>query len=555
MIATLYFLAQTIFMGEFKSLEYQKMNTNSDRVLKEINKDLDQINHMNKDWADWDDTYYFLKSKDIESYNKNLDYTSVANLQLDLFLLTHKDSIIVSKELGEDDFKKTNDSFINEIKTHKELFNIKNESENILSFIEFKGHGVWLVSARGVTLSDRSTPYIGSLIMAKRVNPSYFKKISEKLNLNIKFTEISPFPKNDLIETENLLIKNENLKLSNGKYIIFENIQESKIILSGKKSFYQFIAVASFIYLFILLIIFYILEKKIFSRLINLVHEINKIDVNNATKIEEQFNDNEEINKLIQTINHFIDRIKQDYELLVQKGKFESLGLMAGGIAHEINNPLTVIKINTKKVLSSLEKNMQEIHSIPINKLQKNLATIDRIVEIIQGLKKISRQSPDDELEVVYAEDIIKDIQSIEYGLLQDKDVSIEYIIKDEGLKFLGLEAQISQILINLIVNSQHAIKDLDDKWIVVTLEENGEEVIFSVTDSGPGIPKNIQDKMMDPFFTTKDIGKGTGLGLSVCRKIARFHSGDIEIDTHCKNTKFTLSLPSHKNGAIKTAS
>jgi signal transduction histidine kinase len=93
-------------------------------------------------------------------------------------------------------------------------------------------------------------------------------------------------------------------------------------------------------------------------------------------------------------------------------------------------------------------------------------------------------------------------------------------------------------------VNSFDAIQELPDKWVKVEVLEAGEYVSLSVIDSGDGIPKDIQNKMMQPFYTTKGIGKGTGLGLSISNGIITGHGGKIYVDEFSKNTKITLVLP-----------
>lgn len=103
---------------------------------------------------------------------------------------------------------------------------------------------------------------------------------------------------------------------------------------------------------------------------------------------------------------------------------------------------------------------------------------------------------------------------------------------------------EISQVFLNLLNNSHDAILDLNEKWIKIDVKDSGEYVEVSITDSGSGIPKEIQDKMMQPFFTTKEVGKGTGLGLSISRGIIDSHQGKMYIDPNNKNTCFIIKLP-----------
>ena len=103
---------------------------------------------------------------------------------------------------------------------------------------------------------------------------------------------------------------------------------------------------------------------------------------------------------------------------------------------------------------------------------------------------------------------------------------------------------QIGQVFIILLNNSVDAIKELDNKWINLSISDHNHGYEFVVEDSGPGIPKDVADNIFMPFFTTKGVGEGTGLGLSLAVKIIKLHGGDIRIDHTAKNTKFIIYLP-----------
>jgi signal transduction histidine kinase len=102
--------------------------------------------------------------------------------------------------------------------------------------------------------------------------------------------------------------------------------------------------------------------------------------------------------------------------------------------------------------------------------------------------------------------------------------------------------------------NSFDAVETLPEKWIQVETRDLGERVEFSVTDSGSGIPAEYRARLLQPFFTTKEIGKGTGLGLSVSRGIVEAHQGSLTLDTQCPHTRFVVSLPKTQSRMEKEA-
>lgn len=121
----------------------------------------------------------------------------------------------------------------------------------------------------------------------------------------------------------------------------------------------------------------------------------------------------------------------------------------------------------------------------------------------------------------------------------------IELVIECEQNIFIKCRpSEISQVLLNLLNNSIDAIENLDKRWIKIKSIVDAGHVEISVTDSGGRIPAENQDKLMQPFFTTKAIGKGTGLGLSVSRGIILSHGGQFFLDTNCMNTRFVIHLP-----------
>jgi signal transduction histidine kinase len=226
----------------------------------------------------------------------------------------------------------------------------------------------------------------------------------------------------------------------------------------------------------------------------------------------------------------------------MHSAKMSSLGEMASGISHEINNPLTIIKGKAgtiRKILSNENPDLLKAQA----ELLKIEQTVNRISKIIKGLKSFSRNGTNDPKEPALLVNMIEDtlelcrerfhFREIELRIGNIADVLIE-----------SRPEQISQIILNLLGNSLDAIADLPKRWISIDSRTVDNMVQIIVTDSGNGIDEQIALKMMQPFFTTKDIGKGTGLGLSISMGIARDHKGKLSYDNTSSNTRFVLELP-----------
>ena len=124
-------------------------------------------------------------------------------------------------------------------------------------------------------------------------------------------------------------------------------------------------------------------------------------------------------------------------------------------------------------------------------------------------------------------------------------------IIGNQDLEFDCRPTQISQVLVSLINNSLDATRDLPEKWIEIQMEDQNGKIRITVTDSGNGIPEGIANKIMNPFFTTKEIGKGTGLGLSISKGIIENHGGTITLNTASPHTQFIIELPIQQNVSV----
>lgn len=231
---------------------------------------------------------------------------------------------------------------------------------------------------------------------------------------------------------------------------------------------------------------------------------------------------------------------------LMNSANLASLGEMASGIAHEINNPLAIIKgkvdIIKKRVIAP-DRDDEKI-LIDLGKID---GTVDRISRIIQGLRKLARGDNEETPTPVQLKNLVEDIFIIskERFLANKIDLKLEM---SEDLLVICRSIQLEQVLINLLNNALDATLELPerDRWVTVRAYKfNDARIQIAVTDGGKGIPKNITEKIMQPFFTTKPTGKGTGLGLSISKNLIESQGGLFQINKASPNTEFLITLPS----------
>lgn len=222
--------------------------------------------------------------------------------------------------------------------------------------------------------------------------------------------------------------------------------------------------------------------------------------------------------------------------------KMTSLGEIAGGIAHEINNPLTIAVGIAEKLKRHAEAN-RITPELVLQSSEKLHSITDRITNIIKGLKSFARDAEQDAIITYSLSQIILDAQPYLEAKLKKLNIDFRTSIPKDFL-IECRPVQITQAIVNLVHNASDAIEHLPTKWISLEVEEEDKGIIIKLKDSGAGIPKIIADKIMDPFFTTKDIGRGTGLGLSITKSIIETHHGILFLDSHCSNTCFIMRLP-----------
>jgi C4-dicarboxylate-specific signal transduction histidine kinase len=267
---------------------------------------------------------------------------------------------------------------------------------------------------------------------------------------------------------------------------------------------------------------------------------------------ETEFASSGSINFFITSLKYTLDNViirmdhyaadQETQAMKVMSSKMYTLGEMAASIAHELNNPLTVIQ-----GLAWMSSSLLEGDQIPLPKISENMNKIismtERSSKIIKGLRVFARDATDDPMGPIELNSIIEETLELCRGKIKSRGITIDW---EPGLPAYstGKSVQISQVLLNLLNNSADAIENEKEPWIKISYEHKDYFWIVSVTDSGKGIPPEVVNKMMSPFFTTKPVGKGTGLGLSISSSILKSHGGEFWYDKDCENTRFCFSLP-----------
>ena len=226
-----------------------------------------------------------------------------------------------------------------------------------------------------------------------------------------------------------------------------------------------------------------------------------------------------------------------------------TLGELSAGVAHELNQPLTVIKTGSNFILRKI-KNNQPLSDETLKTLAEEIdAQVDRASRIINHMREFGRKTEIHKT-AVQVNEAIKGMLTVIGRQLELRKIKLLLDLDPELPPMLGDKNRLEQIFINLAMNARDALEEpaITEKIIRIrSFYENG-WIKIDFTDNGCGIPKENQEKIFEPFFSTKGVGQGTGLGLSISYGIIRDYQGQIQVNSRMgSGTSFTLQFPALK--------
>jgi iron only hydrogenase large subunit-like protein/nitrogen-specific signal transduction histidine kinase len=236
------------------------------------------------------------------------------------------------------------------------------------------------------------------------------------------------------------------------------------------------------------------------------------------------------------------DDLKEAQEQLESAEKLASIGQLAAGVAHEINNPLGTILLYSSMLKKQVEKQMDNVQHV--EDLSLIIEEANRCKNIVANLLNFARQG---KLHVsrINTYDLLADILKTVEKNPAHRNVTIKLSELAEDCSVEADGDQLKQVFLNIINNAIEAMEDVQDKAIEIILVPENEYLLIEITDNGMGIPRENQAKIFTPFFTTKKIGKGTGLGLAISYGIIKMHQGFISFQSEeGKGTKFKIKIP-----------
>jgi signal transduction histidine kinase len=562
-----FFTAKEIHKG-FAQIEQKDAEINLSRIEDSIQNEHESMINKLGDWAQWDDCYKYIKDRNKIFAKANLQPTLTLS-KFDIYTFWALDKKLVwgtSLNLKtENDNEKLFPLHPKDVETMSKinaLHEYKDYKDKRFLFVNLEA-GPYLLVSVPITTTDGKSPVNGKIITGIKLDKEFFTKMSNNLHINIVPLYLSPLhpspnldpilskfqsshaffdKQNNEILSAYLLIKDYNGK----NLILMNNIMPREIHLQAHKTleiFFSTMIVSGILLVFIIILV---IDRFVLSKLLKLIKVIKEVSATGDLKLKVPNLGVGEIGLLASSFNEMTDEIDHLKTKSIQNEKMVSLGQIAGSISHEINNPLDIISGRVANIrLKRQNNNLTEEY------ISQSLDSIDKMVErvskIIRGLKIISRNADADPLTEKNIKELIE--ETLEYCEHRFKQDAITIKLDNNIQCNINCrEVQLSQVLINLIGNAIDAIQELPERWIEVKTEQQGDILFIKVTDSGSGIPQDIFDKIMTPFFTTKEVGKGTGLGLSISKSIIEEHGGTLALNTNSTYTQFIIELPVKRN-------
>jgi len=331
------------------------------------------------------------------------------------------------------------------------------------------------------------------------------------------------------------LIRKQGKILTSELEKIVKNESQFVQDLIGKSKTIHLLALVPVFILSVLIALFLVFNvNRPLKTIENAITKIASGDYENIPEIKT----GDEFESLVASLNNMIDELDKRSKQLIQAQKLASLGRLTSGVAHELNNPLNNISTSIQILIEEIEEDNLEYKKELLIGAEKE---VERGKEIVRSLLEFARERTLTLKQVNFKDLVDSAINHVKSEIPDNIHLKVE--VPDNIQATVGL--RIRSVILNLITNAVHAMKDGGEITIKAKNEFDREGFSFQVIDTGEGIPQNIITKIFDPFFTTKEVGKGSGLGLSITYGIMEQHSGNISVSSEVgKGTTFTCFLP-----------
>ncbi len=601
-----YIIGRFVIYPSFVELEHKEAKKDIERCIEAIKREAFHLDKLCIDWATWDDTYEFIKTHSKKYIESNLKEETFIEDELNLvYYLDINGKVVWSKVY---DFRNKRDIYLKDFskkvfpKNHPLIsfkINVASPTDSGIRGILITEKGPMLISSHPILKTNGTGPARGFLIMGRFFDKKLLETLINKIHVNFKIYLVEDnqlsFDIKKIIDKLSqkpyLIEKKSNEYLSvyttypdiKGKpSLIIQAIIPANISEKGRITIFYTVISTLFTGLICFLTIWFILKRiilKPITSLTNHVMEISKtgdlskrIEIKGENEIAilaKEFNrmvdilekKTDELEKINKELKAQIVKRKQaeealrtSQEKLNRMKRMEAVALLAGGVAHDLNNVLSGIIGYPEIIL--MDKDLPQKFRKPIEMIrmsgEKAAAIVADLLTTVRGIATNK--------EILNLNKIIEEyLNSPEYLKLINSrpEIEVEVDLDRNLLNIKGSNHHIRKVIMNLVSNAFEAIDGIGkvkistrNKYVDRTLRgydeiSKGEYVVLSVSDTGGGIPKEDLDRIFEPFYTKKVMGRsGTGLGLTIVWNVVKDHQGYIDVHSDENGTTFEIYLP-----------
>lgn len=566
----------------FANLENDWVRESAGRVQQLIALESENLKRVTYDYSVWSDTYNFISSPDTAYLRSNFSADVFKNLQITGAFIYRPDGTRVSGYIlssMKQDLEIADSGWDNLLgDLTKRVFTGENKS--LTGFIKHRDD-VYFVSCHKIYQDSGAGYPAGCFIHLRSFDQMLLDRVSAVAGLKIRIGELAVKENKDFTASDSggvfLYKKNGNdiihlvipfNDIDENEIIAVETFLERKINQEGRIARFIFYILLAFIVLVSGLLNQFLLKKLVIFRLERMLRRVKEVGETLDLSKRLDLRDNDELDELAAGINRMLDSLRDErnrcteaesekelmQEYMLQAKKMEAMGTMAGGIAHDFNNMLVIILGSAELLRVDLPADHPVLeHVESIESAGRNASAL------VRRMMTISKGYSASKMYFSVTQTINEMLTLVKANLPGYISISLSNTISDD-LIYADI-AQFQQIVINLVTNSSHAmagrskgsleisvtdvVLPLADYRVETALLAEGRYLRIEFSDTGSGIPREIQNRIFEPFFSTKPVGSGTGLGLAVVHGFVVNNGGSIGVESEPGNgTKFIIHLP-----------
>jgi signal transduction histidine kinase len=535
----------------YLELESETIDRQTAIGLNTLELRVNELNHITKEYASRDNTYYFIQNN-MRHYINDLIMSStfIENDLNFMVFYNNQGDILYSKSfdltlLKNTDFdKRVQDA----IAANPELFNLTDRKSEVSGLINSEA-GPLMISSHPITYSDEDYGIIGTMICGRYLDTIELAKLRDYSyqNLNLIGYNDTPIPLSDGInvwrQNDETISGLTTIKDINGKPILALEVDSPRdMYMQGQRTVMYFYVSMILTGATVGLFAIYMLNRFVLDRILGLSEEVSNIDPKSLEAKSLSIPGDDEISKLSEDIDGMLQTIKDYQDLLKKRERMATIGQTAAMVGHDLRNPLQVIYMLGSR-LNRVIKQLRKIENVdPLaseleyieNNLSEQTGYMNKIVSDLQDFSKsIALSVGETDMEHMVM-DVLETLD-----IPENVDVSVVF---GEDARQINVDGNyFRRVVVNLLTNAIQAMPD--GGKLSVNGSASNDVASITVSDTGIGVSEDNMSKLFTPLFTTK--AKGTGLGLAVCKRIIDAHDGEITVESEeGVGTTFTILLP-----------